>query len=204
MAQSDDKKNEDGLVQSFVVGFIRGSHGVSGKFNFESSSGYYDHFDEMTEVTLRNSKTGDSKVFKVESVEVGSFSSFMKLEGINSPEDVKKYNHWEIVVPRDNACYLDEDEWYVEDLKRCSLYFEDKDGLNVIVGTVTDVMEGGSGDLLEVRLAEDCNLLDEKVKFDSNGKLRTVLIPMNGEAGFIGKVDVLNKMIQLMHLWILE
>jgi len=107
-------------------------------------------------------------------------------------------------VPRDNASVLEEDEWYVEDLKRCSLYFEGKDGLREIIGTVTDVMEGGSGDLLEVKLAEDCDFLDESIRFDSNGKARTVLIPMNGEAGFIGKVDVRKKMIQLMHLWILE
>ena len=162
----------------------------------------------MSEVTLRNSRTGDSKVFKVESVEVGSVSSFMKLEGINSPEEAKKYSRWEIVVPRGNACLLEEDEWYVEDLKGCSLYYEGEGGLDgcpkTTVGTVTDVMEGGSGDLLEVRLAEDCGLLDESVRFDSNGKVRTVLVPMNGEAGFIGKVDVEDKMIQLMHLWILE
>lgn len=204
MAQSDNSKKDDGLVQSFIVGFIRGSHGVSGKFNFESASGYYEHFEDMSEVTLRNSKTGDSRVFKVESVEIGSFSSFMKLEGINSPEDVKKYNHWEIVVPRDNASFLDEDEWYVEDLKGCSLYYEGKGGLNIVVGTVTDVMEGGSGDLLEVKLAEDCDFLDESIRFNSDGKVRTVLIPMNGEAGFIGDVDVRKKKIQLMHLWILE
>ena len=204
MAQSDNNKKDDGLVQSFIVGFVRGSHGVAGKFAFESSSGYYDHFERMTEVTLRNGKTGDSKVFKVESVEIGSFSSFMKLEGINSPEEAKKYMRWEIVVPRGNASVLDEDEWYVEDLKNCSLYYEGKDGLNTIVGTVTDVLEGGSGDLLEVRLAEDCDFLDEHIRFDSNGKVRTVLIPLNGEAGFIGTVDVRKKMIQLMHLWILE
>ena len=204
MEQSDKKQADEGLVQSFIVGFIRGSHGVSGKFNFESSSGFYDHFENMTEVTLRNGKTGDSKVFKVESVEIGDFSSFMKLEGINSPEDVKKYNHWEIVVPRDKASILEEDEWYVEDLKKCSLYYEDKDGLNCKVGTVTDVMEGGSGDLLEVRLAEDCEILADDIKFDADKKVRTVLIPMNGEAGFIGEVDVENRKIQLMHLWILE
>ena len=143
----------------------------------------------------------------------------MKLSGIDTPEDVKKYSRWEIVVPRDKACPLDENEWYVEDLKRCSLvYYPDgektggKGGLEnggVVVGKITDVMEGGSGDLLEISLAENCDLLGDEVKydFDKKGnklKVRTVYVPLKEEAGFIGKVDIENKTVQLMHLWILE
>jgi 16S rRNA processing protein RimM len=63
-------------------------------------------------------------------------------------------------------------------------------------------MEGGSGDLLEVLLAENCDCLSNSVKYDSNGKVRTVYVPLKNQ--FIGKVDVKNKIIQLMHLWILE
>ncbi len=196
-------------TQLFIVGFVRGSHGISGEFKVESTSGYYQHFTEMTEVTLRNGDAGDSRLFKVESVKAGSRDLYMKLEGIDSPEDVQKYNKWQIVVPRDKACPLSENEWYVEDLKNCLLYFEDRNGLAekesapaVKVGTVTDVMEGGSGDLLEVFLAEDCSLLSDQVKYDSNGKVRKVYVPLKDQ--FIGKVDVSNKRIQLMHLWILE
>ena len=204
MAQSDNSKDDDGLTQSFIVGFVCGPHGVSGKMSFESSSGQYEHFGRMAEVALRNGKTGESRACKVEAVEIGSFSSFIKLEGIDSPEEARKYTRWEIVVPRGYASRLGEDEWYVEDLKRCSLYYEGEDGLRTIVGTVTDVLEGGSGDLLEVALAEDCDFLDGHVRFTSDGKARTVLVPLSGEAGFIGAVDVRKKMIQLMHLWILE
>ena len=50
------------------------------------------------------------------------------------------------------------------------------------------ILEGGGGNLLEVSLAESCD--------------RKVLVPFNNE--FIGKVDVKNKTVQLMHLWILE
>jgi len=192
---------------SFIVGFVRGSHGISGEFRVESTSGEYEHFADMTEVTLRNGKTGDQKSFSVEYAEVGGRDLYMKLAGIDSPELVQKYNKWEIVVPRENACPLGENEWYVEDLKNCALVYEGKDGLAensapIKVGTITDVMEGGSGDLLKVCLAENCDCLSNDVKFDSNGKVRTVFVPLKDQ--FIGKVDVKNKIIQLMHLWILE
>ena len=200
-------------MEQFIVGFVRGSHGISGEFKVESTSGYYEHFAQMKEVTLRNGRKGDSKLFKVESVNINSRDLYMKLSGINSPEDVQKYTKWEIVVPRDNACPLFENEWYVEDLKNCALVYEGKDGFaeNTVhsvpdapykVGTITDVLEGGSGDLLEVKLAEDCDCLSDSIKYDSNKKVRTVYVPLKDQ--FIGKVDVKNKIIQLMHLWILE
>jgi 16S rRNA processing protein RimM len=71
-----------------------------------------------------------------------------------------------------------------------------------IVGTVTDVLEGGAGYLLEVSISESCNCISEELKKTSSGKPRTVLIPFNNE--HVGKVDVKKGTIQLMHLWILE
>ena len=202
------------MNERFVVGIVRGSHGVTGNFKVESTSGEYEHFANMTEVTLRNGKTGTEKLYKIEGVELSGQTLLMKLAGIDSPEEVKKINGCEIVVPREYACPLDKSEWYVEDLKQCALVYPkdgwSKDGLEaktspadfVTVGTVTDVLEGGTGNLLEIKLAEDCNLLADDVKYTANGKTRTVLVPFKNE--FIGEIDVQGKRIQLMHLWILE
>lgn len=195
-------------MEQLVTGFVRGSHGITGEFKVESASGRYEHFSQLDEVTLRNGTTGDERLFKVESVKNAGRDLYMKLAGIDSPEDAQKFNRWEIVVPRDKACPLEENEWYVEDLKNCSLvYCGTENGLAEksapeVVGTITDVKEGGSGNLLEILLAENCGCLDDKVKFNSKGQIRTVYVPFRNE--FIGKVDVKNKTIQLMHLWILE
>ena len=204
------------LTEQFIVGFIRGSHGVTGEVKVESASGETEHFYSMKEVTLRDGKTGDSKLCKVESVDEGAATLYMKFEGINSPEEVRKLNGWQIVVPRKYARKLGKNEWYIEDLKNCALNFypeQGNDGLAVWtapatgepvkVGTITDVIEGGSGNLLEVFLAEDCDLLASSIKYSSEGKkVRTVYVPFNPQ--FVRNVDVKNKCIQLMHLWILE
>lgn len=195
-------------MEKLVVGIIRGSHGLSGNCKVESTSREYEHFASMKEVTLR--KDGLSKTYQIEQVFVGNRILYIKFCGIDTQEDAKKFSGWEILVPRENACPCGKDEYYIEDLKQCSLvYISDAaNGLAVkaapaiVVGTITDVLEGGAGDLLEVVLSESCELLAENVRKTASGISRTVMVPFKKE--FIGKVDISCKTVQLMHLWILE
>lgn len=201
-------------MEQLIAGFIRGPHGIAGIFKIESASGEYDHLAELTEVTLRHGDDGEQKHCKVESAEVGTNTLFMKIAGVDTPEDARKLTGWQIIVPRDKACPLHKDQWYVEDIRNCALIYvqpqnQNKHGLAAetapageTVGTITDVLEGGQGDLLEVSLSEGCTLLADDVKKTAEGKLRTVLVPFNRD--FIGDVDIKHKTVQLMHLWILE
>lgn len=187
-----------------VVGFIRGSHGFMGECKVESSSGEYEHLLNLKEVTLVH---GDlQKETKVESVSLGNAVAYVKFAGINSDEDVKKYNRWEIKADRKYCKPLKKDEWYIEDLRNCSLVYEGDDPATLdaptVVGTITDVLEGGGGYLLEVSLSESCSCISDEVKYSDEHQPRTVMVPFRKE--FIGKVDLKNGTIQLMHLWILE
>ena len=195
------------MTEQFVVGIVRGTHGVSGEFKVESTSGEYDHFYHMDEVTITDGT--NSRLVKIESVKEGNNVLYMKLAGINSPEDAAKFNRWEIVVPREKAHKLQKDEWYIEDLKGSSVWYKDTAGDtapalddNSVVGTVTNVVEGGSGYLVEIKLSESCRLLGDDIKFNRKGKVNTVYVPFKDE--FIGKINIEEKTMQLMHLWILE
>jgi 16S rRNA processing protein RimM len=215
------------MTEQFVVGIVRGSHGITGEFKVESTSGEYSHFADMEEVTLTDGTV--TRKFKVERTSEGAGVLFMKLAGINTPEQAAVYNRWEIVVPRENAHPLQEGEWYIEDLKGCSVIAsaealkEANAGGNVtagstapaavdevVVGTVTNVMEGGSGYLVEISLSEGCTVLVQGFNVDAEGNERQAklhegqkaLVPFNQE--FFGSVDVKNRTMRLMHLWILE
>lgn len=195
------------MTEQFVVGIVRGTHGVSGEFKVESTSGEYDHFYHMDEVTITDGT--NSRLVEIESVKEGNNVLYMKLAGINSPEDAAKFNRWEIVVPREKAHKLQKDEWYIEDLKGSSVWYKDTAGDtapalddNSVVGTVTNVLEGGSGYLVEIKLSESCRLLGDDIKFNKKGKVNTVYVPFKDE--FIGKINIEEKTMQLMHLWILE
>ena len=200
-------------VTSLVVGIIRSAHGLAGKFKVESTSGEVEHFFDLTEVTLR--KDGTERKAEVESVEGGNPFLIMKCAGVDTPEQAAKLAGAEIVVPRDKACPLYEGEYYVEDLKNCALIYEPgsesnaKNGLNdgvkpepIVAGIVTDVLEGGAGDLLEVSVSESLQFSSDSEAGSPAKKKRTVLVPFKKE--FIGDVDIDGKKMQLMHLWILE
>ncbi len=196
------------ITERFVVGIVRGSHGITGEFKVESTSGEYGHFASMEEVALSDGTA--EKTFKVESTKEAASTLYMKLAGINSPEEAARYNRWKIVVPRKNAHKLQKNEWYIEDLKGCSVWYKKETAGNTapaidensVVGTVTNVTEGGSGYLVEILLSEACSFLDDSIKLNKNGRARTVFVPFKDQ--FIGKVDIENKAMQLMHLWILE
>ena len=188
-----------------VVGFVRSPHGITGEFKVESASGRYEHIEALKEVTLRNGSA--EKRFSVLSSRSGNGTLYMKLADIDSPEDVQKYRNWEIVVPERYANKPGKDEWYIEDLKNCSLIWSG-DGTAAgtaptqTVGTITDVLEGGTGYLLEVSISESCECLSDELKRTSSGKARKVFIPLNYR--YISDVDVCSKTVRLMHLWILE
>ncbi|HUH45167.1 MAG TPA: ribosome maturation factor RimM [Treponemataceae bacterium] len=210
MKKPSSKQKTMNKSKDLVIGIIRGTHGLSGTMKIESTSGEIDHFFSLKEVRVK--KENHSKEFKVLSV-FGATPLLLQLDGIESQEEAKKLVGSEILVPRDMACPLYEDEYYVEDLKESALLYLPSNEANakdasteldrntpILVGYITDVVEGGSGQLLEVALTESVNLLMQKPK--DTEKTQKVFIPFRKE--FIGTVDIAKKEVQLMHLWILE
>ena len=68
--------------KQLVVGFVRGSHGVTGECRVESASGDYEHILKLKEVTLRH--FDETKICKVESTGGGSQTVHMKFSFFSS------------------------------------------------------------------------------------------------------------------------
>jgi 16S rRNA processing protein RimM len=179
----------------------------------ESASGEYGHFAQMTEVTVRRKSAGgvdspdSDRIYPVEKVEFGGTDEspvlYMKLAGIDSPEEAKRVSGCALAVPRKNACPLKEGEQYVDDLKQCALVFAQQGQEKpVTIGSITGVLESGAGSLFEVRLDGECESLGIAARSSKSGLPRTALIPYNRE--FIGAVDVDAGKVELLQLWILE
>jgi 16S rRNA processing protein RimM len=106
----------------------------------------------------------------------------MKFKGIDSPEAAKLLSGAEIVADRAHAAPLKPGEFYIEDLKG----LEVADETGEILGTIADIVEGGGGELAELKL--------------NTGE--TKLVPFRNE--FFGKISLEDNRAILLEKWILE
>ena len=120
--------------------------GLEGFVKVKPFSGEIEHFSRLKRVTLR--QDGKEKTWDVAEVVLRGNFLLMRFVGIDSPEAAKLLGGAEIVVDREYAAPLKDGEYYVEDLK----------GLEVVttegqtLGHINDVLEGGGGNLAEVKL----------------------------------------------------
>jgi 16S rRNA processing protein RimM len=162
-----------------AVGVVRTSHGVRGHLKVKSLSGETDHLLGLERVTLAKGEI--ERQFRVEDVTVSGPDVLMKLGGVDSPEEARKFSSWEVRVPREFAARIEEGDYYIADLVRCRIV---KDGRTL--GSVRSVCEGAQADLLEIE-GED-------------GKLH--LVPFMDR--FVGTVDLERQEIELKAEWLLE
>ncbi|MEL3907712.1 MAG: ribosome maturation factor RimM [Treponemataceae bacterium] len=175
----------DELLATAVV---RGTFGLEGFLKLESFSGDLEHLIKLKEVFVRfynaplQKKTLEDGVFDVAEVLVRANDVLIKFEGIDNNEQAKQFKSATLLVPRDKAAPLKEDEFYVCDLCNCMLVYEGEQ-----LGKITGVIEGGGSQLLELTEAK-------------TGRL--VYIPFIEK--FIGKINLQEFTVQLMHRWILD
>jgi len=72
----------------------------------------------------------------------------IRFAGIDNPEEAALLKGAEIIAPRESAAPLKEGENYVEDLK--GLEVIDREGK--ALGHILDILEGGGGNLAEIKL----------------------------------------------------
>lgn len=170
------------MTERFITGIIGQPFGLKGYVKVRLPSGDSSHFDNMEKVTVRFGN--QEKFLIIENTSHAPSAFTVKFKGYDSPEAVKVLQGGEILVDRDNAAPLGENEFYIEDLRGLSVRLHLISGPEV--GTVTDVVEGGGGQLMEIKTSE--------------GEQR--LVPFRDE--FIGEIDISGGTVVLKEGWILE
>jgi 16S rRNA processing protein RimM len=167
------------MTERFVAALVGSPFGLQGFVKVRSLSGETQHLLKARRLTLRR---GDrEQVWELEAVEAAASSLLMKFRGVDSPEAAKNLNGAEILLGREDAAPLRPGEYYVEDLKGLEVYAGTE-----ALGTISDVLEGGGGNLAELRL--------------KTGETR--LVPFRDE--FFGDIDLEGRRAELLCRWILE
>ena len=115
--------------------------------------------------------------FRIEEVKYHKDLVLIKLEGINSIEDIQQYKNCYIKIDRKDAVKLPEDTYFIADLIGLEVYTDE----NILLGNVDDIFPTGSNDVYVVK--------------DKNGK--QVLLPAISEV--IKDIDIENNKI-IVHL----
>ena len=130
------------------VGVITGTHGLKGEVKVFPTTDDKERFLDLEEVLL---DTGDELLeLKVEYCKFFKKFVFVKFEGLDDINEVEKYKRCPLLVTRDNAVELEEDEYFVADLLGLTII----DDSGVTIGKLENVIETGANDVYEV-LTED-------------------------------------------------
>ncbi|GHV74371.1 ribosome maturation factor RimM [Spirochaetia bacterium] len=170
------------MTEQFVVALVGAPFGIKGFVKAKPLSGELEHLEQLETVVLRR-ENHESLFYIEETLRVGS-SLAVKFRGIDTPEAAKTLSGAEMCTGRDHAAPLGTDEYYVEDLRGIPVI----DTAGAVLGHITDVLEGGGGQLIELRLTSH------------GGELR--LVPFRKE--FFGEVDVDNASIEKRRVVLLE
>lgn len=130
------------------VGVITGTHGLKGEVKVFPTTDDKERFLDLEEVLL---DTGEELLeLKVEYCKFFKKFVFVKFEGLDDINEVEKYKRCPLLVTRDNAVELEEDEYFVADLLGLTII----DDSGVTIGKLENVIETGANDVYEV-LTED-------------------------------------------------
>jgi 16S rRNA processing protein RimM len=141
------------MVERFVVGLVGAPFGLKGFVKVKPLSGEIDHLLKLQSAVLRLG--GAEKTVAIEESAAALPQVVMKFAGIDSPEAAKTLGGGEIIVRREEASPLGPGEFYVEDLRGLAVVAAaENGGAGETVGRVAGIVEGGGGDLVEIRLLD--------------------------------------------------
>jgi 16S rRNA processing protein RimM len=163
-----------------VVGLLGSPFGLKGFIKVRSLSGEYGHISRLRTVTVR--RNGGEEEREIEASAPTSSGLALKFRGIDTPEAARTLQGAELVTGREGGAPLGDGEYYVEDLKGIRVVSPEGETL----GIIEDVLEGGGGELLELRL--------------SGGESR--LVPFRKE--FVGDLSPETGTAVLLNSWIIE
>ena len=126
------------------VGVITSTHGVRGEVKVFPTTDDPRRFKGLKKVTLDTGK--ERKELHIQGVKFFKQFVILKFEGIDNINDVEKYKRCPLLVTREDAVPLEEDEYFIADMIGMEVATEDGESF----GTLKDVIGTGANDVYVV------------------------------------------------------
>lgn len=128
------------------VGVISSTHGIGGEVKVFPTTDDSQRFKKLKKVLLDTGK--EYLELEVERVRFFKQMVIVKFKGYNNINDIEKYKGKDLLVTRENAVPLAENEYFIYDIIDAQVETEDGKAL----GTLTEVLTTGANDVYVVKL----------------------------------------------------
>ena len=140
------------------VGVITTTHGIRGEVKVFPTTDDVNRFKQLKQVLA---DTGKEKVLlEVEGCKFFKQFVILKFKGIDNINDVEQYKKCPLLVTREEAVPLEEDEYFVADLIGLKILTE----TGIEIGVLKDVISTGANDVYAVELPDGGEILLPAIK----------------------------------------
>lgn len=123
------------------VGVITQTHGIRGEVKVFPTTDDVERFCDLEHVYLDTGK--ETLSLEIENVKFFKQYVILKFKGYDNINDIEKYKRCPLLVAREDAVALEEDEYFITDMIGMKVVTEDGENF----GTLKDVMETGANDV---------------------------------------------------------
>ena len=146
------------MEQLLQVGVITQTHGVHGEVKVFPTTDDPERFLDLEYVFLDTGR--EKKKLIIQSVKFFKQFVILKFKGINNINDIEKYKRCALLVDRENAVELEEDEYFIADMIGMNVFTEDGE----LFGTLKDVIETGANDVYIINSKKHGEVLIPAIK----------------------------------------
>ena len=129
------------MEQLLQVGVITQTHGVHGEVKVFPTTDDPERFLDLEYVFLDTGR--EKKKLTIQNVKFFKQFVILKFKGINNINDIEKYKRCPLLVDRENAVELEEDEYFIADMIGLTVFTDDGEEF----GKLKDVLETGANDV---------------------------------------------------------
>lgn len=141
------------MIDLLQVGVISSTHGLQGEVKVYPTTDDINRFSDLKEVILDTGK--EQITLEIEGVKYFKNQVVLKFKGIDNINDIEKYKGKYLLVTRENAVKLEENEFFIADLIGSKVVTDEGGDL----GTLSDIIRTGSNDVYVVETKEGKEVL---------------------------------------------
>lgn len=130
------------MEKQLQAGVITSTHGIRGEVKVFPTTDDAQYFRELKKVYL---DTGKEQIpLEIEHVKFFKQFAILKFKGVDNINDIEKYKGKSLMIDREDASPLGEDEYYIGDMIGMDVYTDDP---AEHFGVLRDVLETGANDV---------------------------------------------------------